>query len=263
MILCSLLLLSLVEVHSQTVAPYLSFLGENLSNNSYVNFSLVGHMEDGSDNLQCHTQFQNCCRRVEDGGIANWFYPNGDQLAFHSGRVIHQTRTAQRVYLRTTGDTSVTGVYCCDIPYNSSVRETLCVGLYHNLGKFGTQSTNNTFYMWYRWMHRMGINYFVPYMTVLVVMMAVDSDLNGASPQFTLTCISTGGPATSVTWTRDSTTVTGGNETILNDSVIAQYTHTLTVTGRLPGLYTCTVRNKKQYIKSKPFVVQGMVVHTQ
>ena len=29
--------------------------------------------------------------------------------------------------------------------------------------------------------------------------LTVDSDLNGASPQFTLTCISTGGPATTVT----------------------------------------------------------------
>ena len=68
---------------------------------------------------------------------------------------------------------------------------------------------------------------------------------NGVSPQFTLTCISTGGPATTVTWTRDSTTVTEGTETVLDDPVTAQYTHTLTVTGRLPGLYTCTVENNK------------------
>ena len=32
---------------------------------------------------------------------------------------------------------------------------------------------------------------------------------------------------------------------LLDDPVTAQYTHTLTVTGRLPGLYTCTVENKK------------------
>ena len=61
----------------------------------------------------------------------------------------------------------------------------------------------------------------------------------------TLTCISTGGPATSVTWTRDSVTVTEGTETVLDDPVTAQYTHTLTVTGRLGGLYTCTVANSK------------------
>ena len=72
-----------------------------------------------------------------------------------------------------------------------------------------------------------------------------DSDINGASPRFTLTCISTGGPATTVTWTRDSDTVTEGTETVLDDPVTAQYTHTLTVTGRLGGLYTCTVGNDK------------------
>ena len=68
--------------------------------------------------------------------------------------------------------------------------------------------------------------------------------LNVASPQFTLTCTSTGGPATTVTWTRDSVTVTEGTETVLDDPVTAQYTHTLTVTGRLGGLYTRTVANE-------------------
>ena len=74
--------------------------------------------------------------------------------------------------------------------------------------------------------------------------------------QFTLTCISIGGPATSVQWTRDSTVVTEGTETILNDPVTAQYTHTLTVTGRLDGVYTCTVTNKVSR-DSAQFIVQG------
>ena len=85
----------------------------------------------------------------------------------------------------------------------------------------------------------------------------LDSDLNGASPQFTLTCISTGGPATTVTWTRDSDTVTEGTETVLDDRVTAQYTHTLTVTGRLGGLYTCTVANDKPSEDSAQLNVQG------
>jgi len=58
----------------------------------------------------------------------------------------------------------------------------------------------------------------------------LDSDLNGESPQFTLTCTSTGGPATTVTGTRDSEAVSGWmNQTVLDDPVTAQYTHTLTV----------------------------------
>ena len=89
------------------------------------------------------------------------------------------------------------------------------------------------------------------------VTLTVDSDLNGASPQFTLTCISTGGPATTVTWTRDSTTVTEGNETVLNDPVTANYTHTLTMTERQEGLYRCTVTNNKPSSASAELDVQS------
>ena len=89
------------------------------------------------------------------------------------------------------------------------------------------------------------------------VTFTVDSDLNGASPQFTLTCISTGGPATTVTWTRDSDTVTEGTGTVLDDPMTAQYNHTLTVTGRLGGLYTCTVGNNKPSQDSAQLHVHG------
>jgi len=84
----------------------------------------------------------------------------------------------------------------------------------------------------------------------------VDSDLNGVSPQFTLTCTSTGGPATNVTWSRDNATVSGGR-TVLDDPRTAQYTHTLTVTGRLGGQYQCTVSNNKPSYDSASFTVEG------
>ena len=93
------------------------------------------------------------------------------------------------------------------------------------------------------------------------VRVTVVSDLNGASPQFTLTCISTGGPATTVTWTTDSVTVSTGTETVLDDPVTAQYTHTLTVTGRLTGLYTCTVANNKPSTASASISVEGIKLH--
>ena len=88
----------------------------------------------------------------------------------------------------------------------------------------------------------------------------VDFDFDGDNFQFTLTCISTGGPATTVTWTRDSVTVTEGNKTVLNNRVTSEYTHTLTVTGRLRGLYTCTVANNKPSEYSAQLTVQGIYV---
>ena len=84
----------------------------------------------------------------------------------------------------------------------------------------------------------------------------VTSDLNGPSPQFTLTCISTGGPVTTVTWTRDSVTVAEGTETVLDDPVTARYTHTLTGSTE-HGLYTCTVNNSKPSVASASLNVQG------
>ena len=86
----------------------------------------------------------------------------------------------------------------------------------------------------------------------------VDSDVNGDSPQFTLTCVSTGGPATTVTWTRDMEVVTEGNETILVNGMRAEYNHTLTVIGRLEGHYKCTVDNEASSEVSKELNVQGM-----
>ena len=90
---------------------------------------------------------------------------------------------------------------------------------------------------------------------------SVDCDLNGASSQFTLICISTGGPATTVTWTRDSVTVTEGTETVLDNRTTSQYTHTLTVTERLGGLYTCNVANKKPSEDSAQLTVQGVYTY--
>ena len=88
----------------------------------------------------------------------------------------------------------------------------------------------------------------------------LNSDLNEASPQFTLTCISTGGPATTVTWTRDSGSASGDVMKVFNgDTTAPRYTHTLTVTGRLGGLYTCTVANNRSS-NEMAFTVKGNTV---
>ena len=84
--------------------------------------------------------------------------------------------------------------------------------------------------------------------------LTVDSDLIGGI----FTCISTGGPATTVTWTRESGEIVGDTETVLNNPETAQYTHTLTVTEILVGLYTCTVSNSKPFTASATITVPGI-----
>ena len=78
---------------------------------------------------------------------------------------------------------------------------------------------------------------------------------------FTLTCISTGGPPTTVSWTRGSTTViTEGTNTVLNNGVMAKFTHTLLVTDRRAGLYRCAIANKVSS-DSAQLTVQGETFH--
>ena len=75
--------------------------------------------------------------------------------------------------------------------------------------------------------------------------------------EFILTCNSSGGPATTVTWTRDSETINNieAAKTDFVDGETAQYTHTLP--GRQEGLYTCTVTNKVSPESSAELLVQS------
>lgn len=82
-------------------------------------------------------------------------------------------------------------------------------------------------------------------------------DIDGGSVQFKLICISIGEPATTVTWTREGVTITEGNQSQLDDPVTSTYTHTLSVTGRLGGLYTCTVANNKPSMANTTYKVKG------
>ena len=75
---------------------------------------------------------------------------------------------------------------------------------------------------------------------------------------WTLNCVSTGGPATYVTWTRDDDVLTEGSETVLDDTLTAQYTHTVTVT--TAGEYSCTVANSKPSVGSTSLILEDALI---
>ena len=81
------------------------------------------------------------------------------------------------------------------------------------------------------------------------------------NPVFTLTCVSTGGPATTVTWTRDGETVSYDDYHVLSQTVTdimgSTCSNVLTVTGREPGSYQCAVANDRGSASSQPLTVQG------
>ena len=143
-VLCTLLW-SLVEVHSQ-IAPYVSFMGENLPNHSYVNLTLVGDdTGDPGNTLRCHTDLTTCCSDGEGNHRGDWYFPDGTtRLPFFSNTAtFFETRDDRRVDIhRRSGANPPSGIYRCDIPTivvsdenDRSVRDTVYVGLYATGGK--------------------------------------------------------------------------------------------------------------------------------
>ena len=131
-----------MEVHSQTEYPYVSFMGETLPNNAYVNLSLVGNDGSGSDSVQCHTDLGTCCTGAQGDHRGDWYPPGSEMRLPHytiSNADISEARGAQRVDLRRRNNNAdmPSGIYRCRIPTNAvhddsdpSVRESVYVGLY-------------------------------------------------------------------------------------------------------------------------------------
>ena len=130
------LLWSLVEVHSQT-APYVTFMGETLPNNSYVDLSLVGGFDSGNA-IVCHTDLSTCCYGGAGPDRGDWYFPDGDRLPFPGNGPLFERRQTQRVQLsREIGSGSTpSGIYRCDIETraDNTARETVYVGLYDSGG---------------------------------------------------------------------------------------------------------------------------------
>ena len=92
----------------------------------------------------------------------------------------------------------------------------------------------------------------------------VTIDFKLTSPQdstvvtFSLTCNSTGGPVSSVIWTRDGLLLVNTNPLVLTDVSTDSYTNVLQVNGRTPGTYTCQMRGAdNQILSAVDFIVHG------
>ena len=142
-VLCTLLW-SLVEVHSQT-APYVSFMGVNLPNHSYVDLNEVGtDSGDPGNTVRCITDLTTCCSGSQAQHRGDWYFPDGDRLPFqtNTGTFFEFRRDRQVDIHSRSGANPPSGIYRCDIPTiavsdenDISVRETVYVGLYATGGK--------------------------------------------------------------------------------------------------------------------------------
>ena len=124
------------------IGAYISFMGETLPNHAYVDISLVGNADDGSDSVQCHTDLVTCCSGNQGDDRGDWYLPSGDRLGFTAPDVVFESRVAQRVDLRRRNNADrPSGVYRCDIETiavnsdDNMDRETVYAGLYATGGK--------------------------------------------------------------------------------------------------------------------------------
>ena len=131
---------SLVTVHSQTV-PYVSFMGDILTNHAYVDLTTVGEdIGDPGNTVRCHSDLTTCCTSSEGDHRGRWFFPDGTELRFiGSSDDIIRYREPQEVHLlRRNNVMSPTGIYRCDIEtmavnddvLDTITGETVYVGLY-------------------------------------------------------------------------------------------------------------------------------------
>ena len=136
------LLWCVVKVHSQTEAPYLTFMGETIPNNSYVHLRQLGQGGTAAV-ITCHTNLPSCCRQSSSNG--GWFFPNG--TALQDGGIgntnpspIAQRWLSQRIRLQRGPITSnisaiPSGLYQCDIAISDSRNEKFYVGIYESKGR--------------------------------------------------------------------------------------------------------------------------------
>ena len=78
----------------------------------------------------------------------------------------------------------------------------------------------------------------------------LDSEVSEDPPEFTLTCVSKGGPASLVVWRRDGKETTENStystsQIIVDTSSITVYNNTLRVRGRKGGVYWCDISNSQ------------------
>ena len=141
-VLCAVVFLLWSKVYVQSHAvPYVTFMGETLPNNSYVNFSRVGDRNSDGEGVQCHTDLTTCCSRHQPGNDSgNWYAPGSITRLPLSGHLntTFQRRESQKVTLyhssRALSSDHQSGMYRCDIAVNGSGTGTVYIGIYETGG---------------------------------------------------------------------------------------------------------------------------------
>ena len=259
-VLCDYFVYHVIEACFFSV-PYVELSGRVLPNNSLVVVSDI--VADEARTLRCVTPRTDCCSDA-DTAMAQWYHPNGgdasatfifDRLSRGEGEplgsvALVRVRSSSLRYNRIIFGRNQ-GIYRCTVPLPGTAANpstiSYYIGLYNPGNGEGMQFMLHVMYP---------ASIPLPSGELQPITDAIQFALVSSSPvQFTLTCTSTGGPATSVTWTRDGVTVPYDSTHVLTQTVVnarrtARYRNTLTVTGVEGGRYQCTVSNVLSTVQS-------------
>ena len=100
---------------------------ERYPNNSIVTNTDIG---TGSEALLCTTTYTLCCSSANQE--TQWYFPNGSQVPNNPNLPYRRTRGRYpgRVILSRNSESTITGIFRCDIPDASGVTQSLYVGIY-------------------------------------------------------------------------------------------------------------------------------------
>ena len=130
---------AVIKLHTILSVLGMSLNGQPIANNSIVLLQSVGEGDAGA--LLCTTDSTACCT-ASLGRAGEWFYPDGrmvpimDPAPPATAEPFYRNRGTSLIRLnrRPNQGLSVmyTGVYCCQIPDQNNVIQTLCVRAYLN-----------------------------------------------------------------------------------------------------------------------------------
>ena len=207
---------------------------------SYYNNSIVtlDDIAEGSEALMCYTDREDCCNLGIRSG--EWYYPNGRQVGTNgTGTGFYRNRGPSVVSLhRRENIVMPVGVFHCEIPYGNGYSH-IYVGVY-------SQGQGNNLF------RRLATKCYVlnnMYYTGNPNMMEIELGTHRG-----LTCTSTGGPVTTVTWRRDGQLLTINESTYQQSQRIvstenATYETTLHIANNnienYHATYECLVLNSR------------------
>ncbi|CAI8041847.1 hypothetical protein GBAR_LOCUS23226, partial [Geodia barretti] len=205
--------------------PHLKHLGGPLYNNSFIYYA---NISIGDSALECVTESVNCCNNSTVGGWRD-----------ERGRPVYQGEDGTTCLYVTRGDGVISlhhkrgcsdhtsGLWRCDIPDSSGEMQSLYAYIGQNERYSNPPGQLNS---------SVSMNF------------TLHTELRASVPEFTISCRTHGGPATTVQWTVNGVPVQEDryhetSQLILDTSLNSVYDNRLRVRGRRNGTYNCTISN--------------------